>query len=111
MRNFTKDERVPLKNLLKVGILRRHAEWQEELKALLEAPFTEDENEFSRSVKITDMARKFYKEAMNMEDFYRSSWIEIGIISLIRGGYLSIEELSELPEELQTYFQERLAEC
>ena len=52
MREFTKAERRQMKEILKVGILRRHAEWQEELKALLDAPFAEDENEFDRSLQI-----------------------------------------------------------
>lgn len=108
MREFTKAERRQMKDILKVGILRRHAEWQEELKALLNAPFDEDENEFSRSMQITDMARKFYKEAMNMEDYYRTSWIESGIIYLLKGGYLSFGDLSVLSEELLAYFQSRL---
>lgn len=97
-----------MKDILTVGILRRHAEWQQELKTLLDAPIADDENEFSRSMKITDMARKFYKEAMNMEDYYRTSWIESGIIYLLRGGYLSLIELSVLSKEVQAYFQSRL---
>ena len=108
MREFTKAERRQMKEILKVGILRRHAEWQEELKALLDAPFAEDENEFSRSMQITDMARKFYKEAKTMEDYYRTSWIESGIVYLLIEGYLSLEELSGLPEELKIYFQSSL---
>ena len=108
MREFTKAERRQMKEILKVGILRRHTEWQKELKALLEAPFAEDENEFSRSMQITDMARKFYKEAMNMEDYYRTSWIERGITYLLIGGYLSFEDLSVLSEDLLAYFQLRL---
>lgn len=108
MREFTKAERRQLKDLLKVGILRRHAEWQEELKGLIEAPLAKDENEFSRSMQITDKARKFYKEAMHMENYYRNSWIENGIVFLLKDGYLSVEELSSLPEELQAGFKSRL---
>lgn len=108
MREFTKAERRQMKDILKVGILRRHAEWQNKLKALLDEPLAEDENEFSRSMQITDMARKFYKEAMKMEDYYRTSLIESGIIYLLMDGYLLFGDFSVLSEDLRAYFQSRL---
>lgn len=101
MKELTKAEKKQAKELLKKGILRRHAEWQNELRQLLDRPFDDEiDNEFDRSMKITDKARDFYKEAMQMEDYYRISRLPFGLMSLYRDGYLTDEEIAELPDEL-----------
>lgn len=110
MREFNKTQRKLIKPIIKKGILRRHAEWQNELRELLDRPFDHISmgNEFDRSMLITDKARKFYKEAMRLEDYYRSSWLDAGVTNLLIDGYLTFEDLSELPDELQEYFNARM---
>lgn len=106
MRELTKSEKRQVKELLKVGILRRHAEWQNEMRQLLDKPFDSDcGNEFDRSMMITDKARKFYKEAMQMEDFYSNSKLVIGIRYLLQEGYLTIEDIAVLPDELRVWLE------
>lgn len=54
MRELTKSEKKQIKELLKIGILRRHAEWQNELRELLNRPFDDEiGNEFDRLLAIT----------------------------------------------------------
>lgn len=106
MRELTKSEKKQIKNLLKIGILRRHAEWQNEMSELLNRPFDDEiGNEFDRSLAITDKARKFYKEAMQLEDYYRNSMLLIGLLNLKNGGYIHKEEISVLPEELREWVE------
>lgn len=68
MIELTKSDKRAAKDLIRKGILHRHAQWQQELRELLNKPYSEDGNEFDRSLEITDKARNFYKEAMMMED-------------------------------------------
>lgn len=106
MKELTKAEKKQAKELLKKGILRRHAEWQNELRQLLDRPFDDEiGNEFGRSMKITDKARDFFKEAMRMEDYYRNSRLPFGLMSLYRDGYLTSEEIAELPNELSDWIR------
>lgn len=108
MKDFTPSERRQIKDIIRIGILRRHAEWQSEMRELLNRPLEDRENEFDRSLTITNKSRNFFKEAMRMEDFYRNNWIDIGVTILLRGGYLTTDDLSPLSEELREYFFERL---
>ena len=106
MRELTKAEKKQLKELLKKGILRRHAEWQNEMRELLNRPLdAETGNEFDRSMMITDKARKFYKEAMRMEDYYRTSMIAIGLLNLHHDGYLTDEDITALPDDLREWIE------
>ena len=89
MEDFSKAEKKQLKALLKKGILRCHAEWLRELRELLDQPYDEETNEFDRSMTVTDKSRKFYKEAMRMEDYYRNSMRTIGLANLLHDGYLT----------------------
>lgn len=89
MEDFSKAEKKQLKALLKKGILRCHAEWLRELRELLDQPYDEETNEFDRSMTVTDKSRKFYKEAMRMEDYYRNSMLTIGLANLLHDGYLT----------------------
>lgn len=61
MIELTKNEKRAAKDLIRKGILRRHAQWQQEFRELLNKPYGEDGNEFDRSLEITEKARKFYK--------------------------------------------------
>lgn len=101
MRELTKAEKRQAKDVIRIGILRRHAEWLRELRELLDQPYDEETNEFDRSMTITDKARKFYKEAMNMEDYYRNSMLTIGLAKLLHDGYLTTEDIASLPEDLK----------
>ena len=105
MREFTKEEKRQIKAVIRIGILRRHAEWLNQLKELLNQPFSDNENEFDRSMAITDKSRKFYKEAMKMEDYYRNSVLHFSILNLFFDGYITWDDLSQLSEELQDFFQ------
>lgn len=98
---FQKRKKKQLKALLKKGILRRHAEWLRELRELLDQPYDEETNEFDRSMTVTDKSRKFYKEAMRMEDYYRNSMLTIGLANLLHDGYLTTEDIASLHEDLK----------
>lgn len=101
MEEVSKEDRRRAKEIIKKGILHRHAEWQQELRALLDKPLKEDENEYDRSLTITDTARKFYKEAMLMDEWFKNSMLIIGLANLYLGQHITDEDLEELPEETQ----------
>lgn len=94
---LSKTERKTIKEIVKTGILRRHQEWQNEIAAIINSPYTEGNNAFDRSMEITQRARDFHKEAMQMEEFYRNSQLDIAIVALLREGYLTKADLTELP--------------
>lgn len=100
MEELTKSEKRASKELIRRGILHRHAQWQDELRMLMDKPLDEGENAFDRSMKITLMAHKFYKEAMDMEDFYRNSRLLIALHYLYREGHISEEDIASLPENI-----------
>jgi hypothetical protein len=100
MIELTKAEKRAIKAVIKIGILRRHAQWQSEMRELLNKPFDGHGNEFDRSMEITYKARQFYKEAMRMEDYYRNSVIIIGLSNLYIDGYIKDEDLTSLPEKV-----------
>lgn len=66
---------------------------------MLDKPYGED-NEFDRSMEITKMARDFYKEAMDMENYYSTSNLIIGIAALFRDGHILSEDIDSLPEKV-----------
>lgn len=106
MRDLTKSEKKQIKDLLKIGILRRHAEWQNELRELLSRPFdNEIGNEFDRTMAIIDKARKFYKETMQMEDYYRNNLLLIGLRNLFIDKHLTAEDVKKLPEDLLLWLE------
>lgn len=106
MRELTKAEKKQAKELLKKGILKRHAEWHSEMRELLDRPFDSAMgNEFDRSMMITDKASKFYKEAMQMEDYYRNSMLALGLLNLYNDGYLTAEDINPLPDELRAWIE------
>ena len=102
MAELTKSEKKQFRELLKKGILRRHAEWQNEMRELLDRQFDDEiGNEFDRTMLLTDSSRKFYKEAMQMEDYYRTSMLIIGLRNLLHDGYLKVDDIAEFSEELK----------
>ncbi len=100
MIELTKSERRAVKGLIRKGILHRHAQWQNELRMLLDKPFGEDGNEFNRSMQITKEVRQFYKEAMRMEEFYRNSQLMNGLSYLYCEEHLTDEDLAFLPKNI-----------
>lgn len=101
MNDFTKSEIRAAVAVIRKGILHRHAQWQNELRALLDEPLAEDENEFDRNMKITKESKKFFKEAMRMEDFYRNTFMSTGLAHLYRDGHISSEDFASLPENVR----------
>lgn len=97
---FSKSERNIAKEVIRIDILRRHQEWQNEIAALINSPYSEGSNVFDRNMEITKRARDFYKEAMRMEEFYRNSQMEFAILILLRNGYLSREDFSDFPKDV-----------
>ena len=89
------------KEIIRRGILYRHAQWQQELRELLDRPFDDNKNEYDRSLQITNEARKFYKEAMEMEDYYRNSMLMIGLANLYYRHLITDDDLAELSEQIK----------
>ena len=98
---LTKDDKRIAKEVIRRGILRRHAQWQQELRTLLDRPFTEKNNEYDRSMQITSKARKFYKEAMEMEEYYRNSMLLMGLANLHYRHLITDDDLAELSEDVR----------
>ena len=98
---LTKADKRLAKDIIRRGILRRHAQWQQELRELLDKPLDENNNEYDRSLQITNEARKFYKEAMEMEDYYRNSMLMIGLANLYYHHLITDDDLAELSEEIK----------
>ena len=101
MRELTKTEKRQAKDVIRIGILRRHAEWLRELRELLDQPYDEETNEFDRSMTVTDKSRKFYKEAMGMEQFYNNTMLIGDLTRLLYDGYITTEDIASLPEDLK----------
>lgn len=100
---FSKEERKIAKEILKKGILSYHRNWQNALVALIQSPYTEDENAFSRSMEITKRAKDFYKEAMRLENLYDKTLLASGIAMLLSEGYIVESDLKGLPDETQKH--------
>ena len=100
MIELTKSEKRAAKDLIRKGILHRHAQWHQELRELLNKPYGDEGNEYDRSLEITDKARKFYKEAMIMEDYYRNGNLMMGLACLYRDEHITAEDIDSLPENI-----------
>lgn len=100
MIELTKSEKRVVKDLIRKGILHRHAQWHDELRELLNKPYGEDGNEYDRSLEITDNARKFFKEAMKMEEYYRNSQLVVGLACLYQDKHISEDDMDSLPENV-----------
>lgn len=105
MIELSNSEKRVAKEIIRKGILHRHAQWQHELRELLNTPYGENCNEYDRSLEITDKARKFYKEAMLMEDYYSTHNLVVGLACLYRDNHISTEEMESLPENVGMAFK------
>ncbi len=102
MAELSKSEYKAAKDVLRIGILRLHENWQKELADLLARPFVEEkENAFDRSLEITKVARDWYKELNRMEEWYHKTWIIHSIAMLFRDGTLLESDLASLSEEIR----------
>jgi len=104
---LTKQDRRVLKDIIRIGILRRCEEWLAETSALISKEYVDDENAFDRCLEVTKRSRDFFKEAMRREDYYRNTMIELGIENLLFEGYLTDADFVGCREELRTYILER----
>ena len=104
---LTKQDRRVLKDIIRVGILRRCEEWLHETSALINKEYEGEENAFVRCMEVTKHSRDFFKEAMRREDFYRNTMMELGIENLLFEGYLTEKDFKDCREELRDYILSR----
>lgn len=104
---LTKADKRQLKDIIRRGILRRCEEWLKETSELISKEYGEDENSFDRCMEVTKRSRDYYKEAMEREDYYRNTMIELGVYVLLREGYLTFDDLTELRPEVQSDIKQR----
>ena len=105
---LTKADKRQLKDIIRRGILRRCEEWLKETSELISKEYGEDENAFDRCMEVTKRSRDYFKEAMGREDYYRNTMIELGVYVLLREGYLTFEDLTELRPEVQSDIKQRM---
>ena len=86
---LTKQDKRVLKDIIRIGILRRCEEWLAETSTFINKEYVDDENAFDRCMEVTKLSRDFFKEAMSREDYYRNTMIELGIENLLFEGYLT----------------------
>lgn len=89
---LTKSERKLMTEIIRRGILRRCEEWLLETKQLIEKSYN-DENAFDRCMEVTKRSRNFFKEAMQREEYYKTSQMLTGASVLLAEGYLSEDDL------------------
>lgn len=109
MKELSKQDYRAAKDVLKVGILRLHEQWQEKLRELLARPFGENENAFDRSMEITKMSRDWYKEANSMERWYDRMFVIGYIARFLEDGTLTQSDIVGLSDgimaEIEFYRQ------
>jgi hypothetical protein len=105
---LTKADKRQLKEIIQRGILRRCEEWLKETSELINKEYGDDENAFDRCMEVTKRSRDYYKEAMEREDYYRNTMIELGVYVLLKEGYLTFDDLSELRPEVQSDIKQRI---
>ena len=105
---LTKADKRQLMDIIQRGILRRCEEWLKETSELINKEYGGDENAFDRCMEVTKRSRDYYKEAMGREDYYRNTMIELGVYVLLREGYLTFDDLSELRPEVQSDIKQRM---
>lgn len=98
---LTKADRRQLKDIIRIGILRRCEEWLKEMSELINKEYADDENAFDRCMEVTKRSREYYKEAMGREDYYRNSMMEMGVEILLKEGYLTFDDFTECREEVR----------
>jgi len=105
---LTKADKRQLKDIIRRGILRRCEEWLKDTSELINKEYGDDENAFDRCMEVTKRSRDYYKEAMEREDYYRNTMIELGVYVLLKEGYLTFDDLSELRPEVQSDIKQRI---
>ena len=105
---LTKADKRQLKDIIRRGILRRCEEWLKETSELINKEYGDDENAFDRCMEVTKRSRDYYKEAIEREDYYRNTMIELGVYVLLKEGYLTFDDLSELRPEVQSDIKQRI---
>ncbi|MBR5638257.1 MAG: hypothetical protein IKW83_00695 [Muribaculaceae bacterium] len=98
--SLSKEDNKKLKEIIKRGILRCCEQWLEETNKIISKEYDEKENAFDRCMEITLRSKKFYKEAMRREDYYRTSMLLIGAANLLVEGYLTADDFEECSEEV-----------
>ena len=98
---LTKSDKRQLKDIIQRGILRRCEEWLKETSELINREYDKDENAFDRCMEVTKRSHKYFKEAMELEDFYRNTMLLNGAGVLLAEGYLTLEDIEECREEVQ----------
>ena len=99
---LTKADKRQLKDIIQRGILRRCEEWLKETSELINKEYGDDENAFDRCMEVTKRSRDYYKEAMEREDYYRNTMMLSGTGVLLAEGYLTLEDIKDCREEVQT---------
>ena len=100
---LTKTDKRQLKEIIRRGILRRCEEWLKETSELINKEYYGDEeNAFDRCMEVTKRSRDYFKEAMRREDYYRNTMMLSGTGVLLAEGYLTLEDIKDCREEVQT---------
>lgn len=99
---LTKADKRQLKDIIRRGILRRCEEWLKETSELINNEYGDDENAFDRCMEVTKRSRDYFKEAMRREDYYRNTMMLSGTGVLLAEGYLTLEDIKDCREEVQT---------
>ena len=97
---LSKSEYRTAKDVLKVGILRKHEQWQQELRELLDRPFDDEiGNAFDRSWMITKKSRDWFKELNRMEEWYKKDFIALYVRAMYQDGTLTDDDIAPLSDE------------
>lgn len=100
MRELSKQDYRAAKEVLKVGILRLHEQWQRHLGELLVRPYEENENAFDRSMEITKMSRDWFKDASSMEHWYDRMSVTGYIARLLEDGMLKESDVEHFSNDV-----------
>lgn len=100
MRELSKQDYRAAKDVLRVGILRLHEQWQRRLGDLLARPYEDNDNAFDRSMEITTMARDWFKEANSMERWYDRMFVTGYIARFLEDGTLRESEVGHLSDDV-----------
>ena len=99
---LNKTDKAQLKEIIKKGILKRCKEWLEQTDKFINKELDNQENEFNRCMEITKRSRDFYKEAMILENYYRTQMMLLGVVELLTDGYISMDDIADCREEIQS---------
>lgn len=109
MAELTKEQFRIAKDILKIGILHRHEQWQRELSVLLIRPFDDEiGNAYDRSMAITKISHEWFKETNRMEYWYNKHEIIEAIRWLVKENFISQQELEPLLHSVDSNLQKYL---